>query len=127
MEKIHERYINEGCRIRESYLTTIESIQDKEKIINKHKEFIKNLMESASEYVEKNKDKSIDHIKKELNNNLLDIDSSINKITKELEPLGSKMDELKKDSKTLYNIIKEKHPDLSDLDIQEQIFKSIKR
>ena len=36
MIKIHERYINNACRIREEYLRCLELISSEEKIINEH-------------------------------------------------------------------------------------------
>jgi len=127
MTKIHQRYINESIRIRETYLQTIDKISNLEVDIENYKYSIESLMEKNSDYIEKNKAKGVEQIKKDINNELLEIDTNINNITNKLEPLFKVIEKLDKDSKELFTTIKIKYPELTELDIQEQIFKSIKR
>lgn len=125
--KIHERYINNANLIRTEYIKTIEEISKFEEEINNNKEKIKELMESNNQYVKDNSDKSLNIIKSALRNNLLEIDSKIEKIVNKLNPYLEKIEKLQKESKELFITIKDKYPHMSEKDIQKEILFNIKK
>jgi hypothetical protein len=127
MNKIHERYINQAKRIREQYIKNMQLILLKDKIIDKYKTNIKNIMISNKKYIDSNSDKNLNMIKNSLKEKLLEIESNINNISKELIPLIEKNEKLEKESTELFITIKDKYPDLSKEDIQKEILFSIKR
>jgi hypothetical protein len=124
---IHDRYINEAINIRETYLEYVKELVSKEEKLKTYKDEMEQIMEQNTIYVENNKDKSLDVIKKELQNSLIVVDVKINKINSELKPILDKMTGLQKKSSDLFISIKEKYPNLSEKEIQETIFKKIKR
>jgi predicted transcriptional regulator len=125
--RIHERYIKQAIRIREDFIRNMQKIIESEKEINTHKDSIVNLMKSNEKYITENSDKDLDMIKNTIKDDLLEIDSKIEKITKELSPMIQKTEKLEKESKELFSAIKDKYPNLSEEDIQKEIFYSIKR
>lgn len=125
--KINKIYLDEAIRIRETYLSIIEQISKKETEINRYKSNIETLMKSNSEYISKNKTKTIDQVKENIKGELDDIDSNINKIVEKLTPLFDEMTKLEKQSKELYKTIKSKYPKLTEEDIQKEVFKVIKK
>jgi hypothetical protein len=125
--RIHERYIKQAIRIREDFIRNMQKIIESEKEINTHKDCIVNLMKSNEKYINENSDKDLDMIKNTIKDDLLEIDSKIEKITKELSPMIQKTEKLEKESKELFSAIKDKYPNLSEEDIQKEIFYSIKR
>jgi len=127
MNKIHDRYIKQAIRIREDFIRNMQKIIESEKEINIHKEVIINLMKSNEKYIKANSDKDIEMIKDVLKDDLLEIDSKIEKITKELTPMLKQTEKLEKESKELFNAIKDKYPNLSEEEIQKEIFFAIKR
>ena len=121
--KIHDRYINEAIKIRKEYINIIEEIQQKENKIFESKYEIEKIITETNSYVQKVSDKKVndDEAKKYLNDKLMDIETNIQNVQKELKPHFDKIEELKKSSQNLYHIISEKYPDMQQKEIQEQI------
>jgi len=125
---IGKHYIDEALRIRETYLKTIDEVLDKEKIINKYKVKVSNKMNILKDYVDNLEDDTItENIKKDLIKDTLNIEIELKNISKEIVPLLDIIEKLKKESKNLYNKIKEKYPELSEQDIQKEIFLNLKK
>lgn len=124
---IDKRYLEEASRIRESYLKTLDKIIEHEQFINKYKDEIEKIMETNTELIEENPEKPLNQFKNEIKEDLLTIDSNINKIVSKLEPLLTYIEKLQKESKELYITIKDKYPSLTENDIQLQVFDYIKR
>lgn len=122
MGKIHERYIDEAVRIRKDYLNNIKNIQEKENIIVGYKDKIEKTMVNIEQYI--TADVS-EQVKSELNNELINMEKDIRKINEELEPFKIKIEQLQKDSSTLFNTIVEAYPDLTVVEIQKEIFSKI--
>jgi len=127
MNKINERYLNAANRIRENYLNTMNEIHANEAIIIKYKNHIQNLMEKNGELIENNPDKDIEQFKIDMKEDLEIIDDNINNIVKKLEPLLKNIEHLNTESKDLFISIKDQYPDLTEENIQEQVFKALKR
>lgn len=124
---INKRYLSEAQRIRTSYLKTMENINMKNDFIQEHKNSIQEIVDKNDEYIKKNKNKSAEEIKESFKDDLLTIDEKINKIVSELQPLLTKIDSLKEDSSNLFQLIKKTYPDLSDEEIQKQVFLFIEK
>ena len=56
-----------------------------------------------------------------LNDKLIDIESNINLIKKEIVPINTTIESLKKQSSNLYSVISESYPSLSMEEIQRQV------
>ena len=125
--KINQRYINEACRIREKYLSTLEEITTKEQLIVEYKDKIETILAKNTKYISDNETKDLAQIQSDIKDELLDIDININKIVAKLEPFFKSIEKLKNESKDLFISIKDKYPELTEVEIQEEIFKSIKR
>lgn len=125
-QKIHKRYIDEAVRIRKSYLKTINKISEKEESILSFKNDIEKIMSETDIIV--NDNKNIDDIKLRniLNEKLIDIETNIINIQKEVKPMNDKIERLESDSKKLYDTIKEKY-DLEDSEIQNQIINELSK
>lgn len=125
MVKIHQRYIENAIRIRKEFLSVMIDILDKETEITTHKNRISDLMSTNKKYINDNSKSPIEKIKKDIQNDLNDIESNIIKINNKLLPVLEKLEKLKKESKELYLAIKDKYPNLSEQEIQEQIFEKL--
>ncbi len=125
MIKIHQRYIENAIRIRKEFLSVMIDILDKETEITIHKNRISDLMSINEKYINDNSKSPIEKIKKNIQNDLNDIESNIIKINNKLLPVLEKLEKLKKDSKELYSAIKDKYPNLSEQEIQNQIFEKL--
>ena len=125
MIKIHQRYIDNAIRIRKEFLLVMTDILEKETEIVTHKNRINELMSSNEKYINDNSKSPIEKIKKNIQNDLNDIESNIIKINNKLLPVLEKLEKLKKDSKELYSAIKDKYPNLSEQEIQNQIFEKL--
>lgn len=125
MVKIHQRYIENAIRIRKEFLSVMIDILDKETEITTHKNRISDLMSTNKKYINDNSKSPIEKIKKDIQNDLNDIESNIIKINNKLLPVLEKLEKLKKESKELYLAIKDKYPNLSEQEIQKQIFEKL--
>lgn len=120
---IHKHFLKEANRIRSKYLNTIEKFQAKEDYITKNKSFIENMMKDLNSNI-----KNSNHdIKDDVKNELLEIETTIYKIQKEVIILDKELKKLQKDSELLYNKIKKHHPDLSEKEIQKEIFYALEK
>ena len=110
------------CKIKVCF-NIIEEIQQKENKIFESKYEIEKIITETNSYVQKVSDKKVndDEAKKYLNDKLMDIETNIQNVQKELKPHFDKIEELKKSSQNLYHIISEKYPDMQQKEIQEQI------
>jgi len=123
---IKDRFLNEANRIRETYIRTLDLIKNEEYIINQYKDEITSLMENNDEYIQKNSRKDVSEIKENLKEELMEIETKITKIVEKLNPHFKKIEDLKEDSKTLFNLIRVEYPKMSDLEIQKEILYFIK-
>ena len=125
--KIHKRFIIEANRIRIDYLKEIEILTSKEVKINSFKQRINEIMLNIEKYVKNNQDSDEEQISKDLSDELSDIEISMNLIKKDIGQLNTKIERLNKQSGSLYKAISEKHPNLTEKEIQEEILYSLKK
>ena len=115
---IDDIYINEAKRIRKVYLTNIANIVKKEDDIQKYFNIIENIKQDIDNN-EENTDEEF-FMKK-----LYDINDKIEKIKNHLMPYYENIKKLDKDQRILYNNIREKYPNITDDEIQQQIVEHV--
>lgn len=120
---IHKHFLKEANRIREKYLNTIEKFQKKENYIKENKSYIESIMKELSVSVEN----SEHDIKDEVKSELLEIETTIYKIQKEVIILDKELKKLQNESKLLYSKIKDHHPNLSEDEIQKEVFYALEK
>lgn len=111
-------YIDEAKRIRKIYLSSLAEIVKKEDEIQVYF----NMIEGIREQVEEN---SVDANDEFFIKKLIEIDESIEKIKGVILPYNDKIKKLDESQKLLYNNIKDKYPDITDEEIQNQIIPHI--
>ncbi len=112
---IDEIYINEAKRIRKTYLTNIANIVKKEEDIQKYF----NMIEDIKKEIDDTDQNSVDE--KFYINRVYDISDNIDKVKNHLMPYYENIKKLDNDQKVLYNNIRDKYPDITDDEIQNQI------
>jgi len=122
--KIHNKYINEAKRIRSDYLNFTNFIK-KEKLIEKYKNRILNLLESMEKFIEKNEELDEESLKEKLNDELMDMNTNMEKIQNDVKILDENIKKLKTQSKQLYATISTEYPNLDEKKIQKQILYSL--
>jgi hypothetical protein len=120
---IAEQYINEGIRIRKSYIQNLKEILKQEPIIMNRKiifEKLQNEIESTV-YSDQNE------IRKtmEINEKILKLEKEIKSIQEIIKPFYDSIENLKNDRDRLYLAIKEKYPNISDKQIEQEIMSKI--
>jgi len=124
---INQRYINEANRIRTEYLKSMENLSSKENYIKGHQNNIDNLMMNISKYIDTSPSATNGEIAVDLKTELFDLESNIISITREVDILDKKIKRLENDSKTLYFVILEKYPNLTEAEIQKEILYAIRK
>lgn len=118
--KIQSRYINNAVRIRREYLTCMSQILEKEQRVNKEKKKIEEILEDLKNiYGDMESQNNFDG--NTLNDRLLDIEAHIKKVQEEFTPINDKIEKLKIEAKNLNKLLKEKYPELNDIEIKEQL------
>jgi transcription termination factor NusB len=110
LEKI---YINEAVRIRKTYMNNLVNIIEKEDEI----EVYKKIMEDIKNEVENNESTNDEYFIKKL----MELNDNIEKIKGIIMPHYETIKELDSAQRILYNRIKEKHPTITDEEIQNEI------
>jgi len=115
---IHKHFLLEANRIRSDYLQTIENFNNKEEYIKEKKEYIEDIMKKLDIAV-----KNSDHdIRDEVKDELFLIETTINKIQKDVIILDKKLKKLQKETELLFSKIQKHHPDLTTEEIQKEVF-----
>jgi hypothetical protein len=107
-------YIDEAVRIRKTYLTNLAAIVEKEDEIQVYFGQIEDIRKQVEDSEPTNPDEFFV-------NRLLDINNNIEKIKNVIMPHYDKIQKLDESQRLLYNNIKDKYPNITDLEIQEQI------
>ena len=120
---ISEQYIQEGIRIRKSYVQNLKEIIKQEPIISNRKlkiEEIRTEMESTVK-------SELNDIRKtlELNNKLMYIEKEIKNIQDILRPYSESIEKLKSETDRLYLAIKEKYPNITTEEIKKDIMSRV--
>jgi len=122
---INKIFIKEAKRIRKDYFRTIQQFNNKENILNNHKNTINEIIDEINVYIEKNPNKTESDLMEEKSEILINLEISITKIQDDVKILDKKLKKLENDSSELYQNITEHHPELSKEEIQKEIFYSL--
>jgi len=116
---IADHYINEGIRIRKNYLHNMrEIIKEEPKILQR-----KNLFEKLKNEMEVIVKSDTNEMRKtlELTTKLLTLEKEIKSIQDIIRPYHENIEKLKDDTDKLYLAIKEKYPNITTDQIQQEI------
>jgi len=121
---IAEQYINEGIRLRKTYIENLREILKQEPIINERKKYF----DQIKDQMEKIVFSEINDVRKtlELNNRLMDLDKEIKRIQELIRPYYNTIEKLKTERDRLYVAIKEKYPNITDDEIEREIMQKVK-
>lgn len=122
---IAEQYINEGIRIRKEYIENIKMIVKEEpRLMERKKQFekIQNDMESIVM-------SDLNEMRKtlELNEKLIYLEREINSIQNIIKPYYQVIENLKNDTDRLYLAIKEKYPNITEKEIEQDIMSRVEK
>lgn len=120
---IADQYINEGIRIRKVYIQNLKEILKQEPIIEERKKAFQKIQNEMESVVES----ELNDVRKtlELNSKLISIEKEINKIQDIIRPYYESIEKLKADSDKLYLIIKEKYPNITAAEIENEIMSKV--
>lgn len=120
---IAEQYINEGIRIRKVYIQNLKEILKQEPIIAERKKSFQKIQSEMESVVES----ELNDVRKtlELNSKLISIEKEINKIQDIIRPYYEAIEKLKEDSDRLYLVIKEKYPNITAAEIENEIMSKV--
>lgn len=123
-KKLDKVYIDEAIRIRSTYFKSFDEIKKKESTLKKYKDELEEIMVNANTYVQSIKNNKMDErmVSVAMNDHLNEIEVAMEKIKNELRPVEEIIDQLKIDAKVLFDSIREKYPDMQDIDIQKELF-----
>jgi predicted nucleic acid-binding Zn-ribbon protein len=120
-------YIESAKAIRSQFLTLSQQL---EKYQGELKQISQLLLDTARELEDYNnngiyKEKSMESIKNYIVSKLDKLDFESNKLAKKINPINEAIEKLKQDEIQLYQAIKDKYPNLTDLEIQQEIKKHL--
>ena len=120
-------YIESAKTIRSQFLNLSQQL---EKHQGELKQISQLLLDTARELEDYNnngiyKETSMESIKTYIVTKLDKLDSESNKLAKKINPINEAIEKLKQDEVQLYQAIKDKYPNLTDLEIQQEIKKHL--
>lgn len=125
MNRISDKYIEIGIRLRKEYLDVSSTIDEKvgelDTILNSIDKISLDLDAISKKLDNMSKDEAV----KTINQQLDYLTKESIKVTDLCKPLNKKLDDLKKDEQNLYLSIKTSHPELSDDDIKNEFYERV--
>lgn len=120
---IAEQYINEGIRIRKSYLENIKMIVKEEPRMMERKKYFEKIQNEMNVIVKSD----INEVRKmlELNEKLIYLEKEIREIQDIIKPYYDVIEKLKNDRDRLYLSIKEKYPNITEKEIEQEIMSKV--
>ena len=120
---ISEQYIQEGIRIRKQYINNLKEILKQEPNIMAKKERFQELQLEMEKIVKSNSNE----IRKtmELNEKLIFVEKELIAIQNIIKPYYENIEKLKNDRDRLYLAIKEKYPDITQQEIEQDIMSRV--
>lgn len=120
---IAEQYINEGIRIRKSYLENIKMIIKEEPRMMERKKYFEKIQNEMNVIVKSD----INEVRKmlELNEKLIYLEKEIREIQDIIKPYYDVIEKLKNDRDRLYLSIKEKYPNITEKEIEQEIMSKV--
>ena len=127
---IEERFIKRAIEIRKTYLKVTRDISVYESRAKKTLATLENTMKKLSELQDNIKNKvvtNVDEASKKLMNILTEVEEEGERLEKLIDPLNLEIERLRTEEQELYRLIKEKHPNVTDKQIVEEIHKELKK
>jgi len=120
---ISEQYINEGIRIRKTYIQNLKEILKQEPVILKRKEAFEKIRDEMEVVV----NSDINDIRKtlELNSKLMSLEKEIKNIQDMIRPYYDTIESLRNDKDRLYLAIMEKYPNITQVEIERDIMSRV--
>ena len=120
---IAEQYINEGIRIRRAYIYNLKKILEQESTILDRKIVIEKLQIEMDTIV----NSDLNEIRKtlELNSKLQLLDKEMKIIQDKIKPYDDEIERLRSDSDKLYLMIREKYPNMTASEIENEIMSKV--
>jgi hypothetical protein len=120
---IAEQYINEGIRIRKTYISNLKEILKKEPLILEKKKVFEKLQIEVESVV----NSDLNEIRKtlELTNKMIGLEKEIKAIQDIIKPFYDVIENLKNDKDTLYLAIIEKYPNITQQEIEREIMSNV--
>lgn len=121
---ISEQYINEGIRIRTDYIKNLNEILKYEPEILNKKNLCENIQKDMETIVFSDKNSIMKQM--ELNSKLILLEKEIKYIQDKIKPFYNNIEKLMEDSDKLYLSIREKYPNITNKQIEQNIMSKIK-
>jgi hypothetical protein len=120
---IAEQYIQEGIRIRKSYIKNLKEILKQEPIIQDRKIKFQELQKEMESIV----NSDLNDVRKalKLNEKLIILDREMKKVQDIIKPFHDNIEKLRDDKDKLYLAIKEKYPNITQQEIEKDIMSKV--
>ncbi len=121
---ISELYLKRAVNIRTDYIDIVRNIKKYEDIAKELSGSLESRMEDLKGLLEKinaGKINDMGTAKEKLNAIMIDTESNINGVDGKISTLNDRMDKLKVDETTLYKEMKQSYPDMSDVDMKNEL------
>lgn len=125
---ISKRLIDQGVKIRTEFLdinkkldSILKDLQNVAMQLQKHTEELENINKNLDEYGD------VESAKLVILNKLTDVEIQGNRLANIYKPVNDQLEDLKKQEESLYRIIKETYPKLSDDEIVSEFEPHIKK
>jgi hypothetical protein len=120
---IAEQYIQEGIRIRKSYIKNLKEILKQEPIIQDRKIKFQELQKEMESIV----NSDLNDVRKalQLNEKLIILDREMKKVQDIIKPFHDNIEKLRDDKDKLYLAIKEKYPNITQQEIEKDIMSKV--
>jgi len=122
MSVIDPNILNSARKIRSDYNQLVSIMGTYEKEVQSLATFYQKIASDLEEYTKnKIKEKSIKETEKFLLQKMDELDIESKKLSIKIDPVSKKIENLRDEWNTLYHVIKEKYPDISDENILKEI------
>jgi hypothetical protein len=120
---IAEQYIQEGIRIRKSYIKNLKEILKQEPIIQDRKIKFQELQKEMESIV----NSDLNDVRKtlQLNEKLIILDKEMKNVQDIIKPFHDNIEKLRDDKDKLYLAIKEKYPNITQQEIEKDIMSKV--
>jgi chromosome segregation ATPase len=126
---IQEIFLKKASNIRKEYLQINKDINAYEKMVSgilKSLEKNSNELENLKTKIDKKQISDVEYAKNEMLKIIINLEQESNKTSEQINRLNKSIEDLKKQEIDLYREIKEKYPEMSDVDIKNEIQTYIK-
>lgn len=126
---INEILLRKALNIRKEYLQITKDINTYEKMVSsilRSLEKNSNELEHLKSKIDNKQISDVEYAKSEMLKIIINLEQESNKTIEQINRLNKNIEDLKKQEMDLYREIKEKYPEMNDVDIKEEIQSYIK-